>query len=182
MQGPIPQNPSSAPGAVAAITHARFPGLARRLPWLVLALLAAFPLLAPALGLEYYVGFVRRVLIVAIAASSLNFILGYGGMAALGHAGFMSVGGYSCAIFIMRMMDVVGVTARDFATGMGDTPTAPAAGPATPNPAAGPAAPAGAAAAATAAVSPAAAPAAPAASAAPAEPPRPAASQDDPKA
>src|SRR5690606_40291414 len=52
MQGPTPQNPSSAPGAVAAITHARFPGLARRLPWLVLALLAAFPLLAPALGLR----------------------------------------------------------------------------------------------------------------------------------
>lgn len=76
-------------------------------------------------------------------------------------------------------LDAMRNAARDFATGMGDAPTAPAAGPATPNPAAGPAAPAGAAAAATAAVSPA---AAPAASAAPAEPPRPAASQDDPKA
>ena len=73
-------------------------------------------------------------------------------------------------------LDAMRNAARDFATGMGDTPTAPAAGPATPNPAA---APAGAAPAATAAVSPA---AAPAASAAPAEPPRPAASQDDPKA
>ena len=100
MQGPTPQNPSSAPGAVAAITHARFPGLARRLPWLVLALLAAFPLLAPALGLEYYVGFVRRVLIVAIAATSLNFILGYGGMAALGHAGFIGVGAYTVVALV----------------------------------------------------------------------------------
>ena len=99
MQGSTPQNPSSAPGAVAAIMHARFPGLARRLPWLVLALLAAFPLIAPAFGLEYYVGFVRRVLIVAIAATSLNFILGYGGMAALGHAGFIGVGAYTCLLY-----------------------------------------------------------------------------------
>ena len=79
---------------------AHFPGLARRLPWLVLALLAAFPLLAPALGLEYYVGFVRRVLIVAIAATSLNFILGYGGMAALGHAGFIGVGAYTVVALV----------------------------------------------------------------------------------
>jgi branched-chain amino acid transport system permease protein len=32
---------------------------------------------------------VRRVLIVALAAASLNFVLGFGGMVALGHAGFM---------------------------------------------------------------------------------------------
>ena len=78
----------------------RFPGLMRRLPWLVLALLAVFPLLAPLFGLEYYIGFVRRVLIVAIAATSLNFILGYGGMAALGHAGFMGVGAYSVVALV----------------------------------------------------------------------------------
>ena len=78
----------------------RFPGLARRLPWVVLILLAAFPLVAPALGLDYYVGFVRRVLIVAIAATSLNFILGYGGMAALGHAGFIGVGAYTVVALV----------------------------------------------------------------------------------
>ena len=80
--------------------HLHFPGLARRLPWLVLALLAAFPLVAPAFGFEYYVGFVRRVLIVAIAATSLNFILGYGGMAALGHAGFIGVGAYTVVALV----------------------------------------------------------------------------------
>jgi hypothetical protein len=100
MLEPTSQGASSAPCAAAAVTHARFPGLARRLPWLVLALLAAFPLLAPALGLEYYVGFVRRVLIVAIAATSLNFILGYGGMAALGHAGFIGVGAYTVVALV----------------------------------------------------------------------------------
>ncbi len=62
---------------------------------LVLVLLAALPLVAPLLGMEFYVGFVRRVLIVALAAASLNFILGFGGMVALGHAGFIGVGAYT---------------------------------------------------------------------------------------
>ncbi|WP_307690252.1 branched-chain amino acid ABC transporter permease [Variovorax ginsengisoli] len=45
--------------------------------------------------MEFYIGFVRRVLIVALAAASLNFILGFGGMVALGHAGFIGVGAYT---------------------------------------------------------------------------------------
>ena len=70
------------------------------LPWVVLAVLAAFPLIAPAFGLEYYIGFVRRLLIVMIAATSLNFILGYGGMVALGHAGFVGVGAYAVVAMV----------------------------------------------------------------------------------
>ncbi|MDB5967320.1 MAG: branched-chain amino acid transporter permease [Polaromonas sp.] len=74
----------------------------RRLSFLVVAvvllLLAAFPLVAPLLGLEFYIGFVRRVMIFALAAASLNFILGYGGMVALGHAGFVGVGAYTVVI------------------------------------------------------------------------------------
>ncbi|VFR42240.1 Branched-chain amino acid transport system permease protein LivM (TC 3.A.1.4.1) [plant metagenome] len=65
------------------------------LPWALLAALAAFPLVATALGLDYYVGFVRRMLIIMMAAASLNFILGYGGLVALGHAGFIGVGAYT---------------------------------------------------------------------------------------
>lgn len=39
--------------------------------WTVLALLAlaVFPLVAPALGLDFYISFVRRVLIYALAAT-----------------------------------------------------------------------------------------------------------------
>ncbi len=71
------------------------PGLRSNWPqWVVLALLAAFPLVAPLLGLDYYIGFVRRLLIVMIAAHSLNFLVGYGGLVALGHAGFLGVGAY----------------------------------------------------------------------------------------
>jgi hypothetical protein len=58
--------------------------LCARLPWLCLVLLIVFPLVAPALNLDFYVSFVRRVLIFALAATSLNFILGYGGMVRLG--------------------------------------------------------------------------------------------------
>lgn len=70
------------------------------LPWGVLLALAVFPLLAPLLEMEYYVGFVRRALIVMIAATSLNFIAGVGGMVALGHAGFIGVGAYGVVALV----------------------------------------------------------------------------------
>ena len=66
---------------------------------------------------RYQTGVIEQSGIYIILTVSLNIATGYLGQLPLGHAGFMSVGGYSCAIFIMRMMDVVGVTARDFATG-----------------------------------------------------------------
>jgi len=66
---------------------------------LLLAALVAFPFVAPLFGLDFYIGFVRRVLIIALAAASLNFILGFGGMVALGHAGFIGVGAYTVVAF-----------------------------------------------------------------------------------
>jgi branched-chain amino acid transport system permease protein len=61
-----------------------------------------FPLIAPLLDLGFYVSFVRRVLIYALAASSLNFILGYGGMVALGHAAFFGAGAYVVAMLSVQ--------------------------------------------------------------------------------
>lgn len=69
------------------------------LPLVLFVALAAFPLVAPLFGMEFYIGFVRRVLIMALAAASLNFILGFGGMVALGHAGFIGVGAYTVVAF-----------------------------------------------------------------------------------
>lgn len=100
--------PEAATAAAAKPAVTAPPGAARprrtmaaaMLPWLVLAALAAFPLIAPHFELEYYVGFVRRLLIVMIAATSLNFILGYGGMVALGHAGFIGVGAYTVVAMV----------------------------------------------------------------------------------
>lgn len=67
-----------------------------------LVLLLVFPLVAPALNLDFYVSFVRRVLIFALAATSLNFILGYGGMVALGHAAFFGAGAYAVAMLSVQ--------------------------------------------------------------------------------
>jgi branched-chain amino acid transport system permease protein len=61
----------------------------------VLALLVALPPVLAAFGLDFYIGVVRRILVFALAAASLNLILGYGGMVALGHAGFIGVGAYT---------------------------------------------------------------------------------------
>ncbi len=72
---------------------------------LCVMLLIAFPLVAPLLDLTFYVSFVRRVLIFALAASSLNLILGYGGMVALGHAAFFGAGAY-----VVAMLSVEGVS------------------------------------------------------------------------
>src|SRR5699024_2890868 len=70
------------------------PGLlARALPWLVLLGFMLVPVMDQLWGLSYYVGFVSRLLIMMIAASSLNFILGYGGMFALCNAIFFGIGG-----------------------------------------------------------------------------------------
>ena len=78
---------------------------ATNLSVLGLMLLLVFPLVAPALNLDFYISFVRRVLIFALAATSLNFILGYGGMVALGHAAFFGAGAY-----VVAMLSVQGVS------------------------------------------------------------------------
>ena len=64
----------------------------------VLALLAAMPVLGPALGQPFYVSVFARVMVWAIAAVSLNLILGYGGMISFGHAAYLGIGGYTIAI------------------------------------------------------------------------------------
>jgi branched-chain amino acid transport system permease protein len=72
----------------------------RLLFWgLVALLLAALPPVATALGQGFYIDLMRRIMIFAIAAISLNLILGYGGLVSFGHAAYLGVGGYAVAIF-----------------------------------------------------------------------------------
>ena len=42
-----------------------------------------------------------QVLIFAILALSLNLMLGYGGMASLGHAAYIGVAGYTCILLVV---------------------------------------------------------------------------------
>src|SRR6266702_2524679 len=63
-----------------------------------LALLAAVPPLAGLLDQPFYLDLVRRVMIFAIAALSLNLILGYGGMISFGHAAYLGIGAYAVGV------------------------------------------------------------------------------------
>ncbi|TMH32273.1 MAG: branched-chain amino acid ABC transporter permease [Betaproteobacteria bacterium] len=60
----------------------------------VFLLLAIFPLVMQAMDNLFYVSFASRVLIYAIAATSLNLVLGYGGMVSFGHAAFFGGGAF----------------------------------------------------------------------------------------
>ena len=61
-------------------------------------LLVALPPLALKLGQPFYLDLVRRIMILAIAAVSLNLILGYGGLVSFGHAAYLGVGAYAVGI------------------------------------------------------------------------------------
>jgi len=66
--------------------------------WAALCLVAVavlVPVVANATDNSFYVGFVSRVMIVAIAASSLNLLVGYGAMVSFGHAAYFGMGAYA---------------------------------------------------------------------------------------
>ena len=61
-------------------------------------LLAVVPLIASMLGQPFYVSLFSRIVIFAIAAVSLDLILGYGGMVSFGHASYLGLGAYVVGI------------------------------------------------------------------------------------
>ena len=69
---------------------------------LVVAGLLAFLLLLPVYsgisGNTFLLTLFTRILILALAATSLNLILGYGGMVSFGHAAYLGIGGYAIGI------------------------------------------------------------------------------------
>jgi len=65
---------------------------------LLLALLLALPELTRA----YYVGLVTKMMIFALFAMSLDLLLGYTGLASLGHAAFFGMAAYTIALLLLR--------------------------------------------------------------------------------
>ena len=64
----------------------------------VVALLAALlllPVYAELAGNRFVLTLFTRIVILALAAVSLNLILGYGGMMSFGHAAYLGIGGYA---------------------------------------------------------------------------------------
>jgi branched-chain amino acid transport system permease protein len=78
----------------------------RVLLWgIAVVVLAVLPPLALALGQAFYIDLVRRIMIFALAAISLNLILGYGGMVSFGHAAYLGVGAYAVGILAFYGID-----------------------------------------------------------------------------
>ncbi|MBF0289301.1 MAG: branched-chain amino acid ABC transporter permease [SAR324 cluster bacterium] len=63
------------------------------------------PLIASALGDAYLVTLFTRILIYALAAVSLDLILGYGGMNSLGHTAFFGTGAYVVGILAFHIQE-----------------------------------------------------------------------------
>ncbi|MGI9405631.1 MAG: branched-chain amino acid ABC transporter permease [Hyphomicrobiaceae bacterium] len=66
--------------------------------WTGLALLAVLPPLAYLTGHPFWLDIFTRLVILSIAAVSLNLLLGYGGLVSFGHAAFLGLGAYAVGI------------------------------------------------------------------------------------
>ena len=76
--------------------------------WMLVAimlLLAAVPPIAALFAQPFYLDLLRRVMIFAIAAVSLNLILGYGGMVSFGHAAYLGIGAYAVGVLAYHGID-----------------------------------------------------------------------------
>jgi len=70
----------------------------RIVPILLFALLALVPAYAAFTDDRFILLFVTRILVLAIAAVSLDFILGIGAMVSFGHAAYLGLGAYAVGI------------------------------------------------------------------------------------
>ena len=70
------------------------------LAWIVFGLLlAVFPLF----GGDFYVNLASQIFIAALFASSLNLLVGYGGLVSLGHAAWIGLAAYTSAWLYLRL-------------------------------------------------------------------------------
>ena len=67
--------------------------------------LALLPPLAAAFGQEYLVSLFTRIVIYAIAAVSLDLLIGYAGLVSLGHAAFVGLGAYVVGILYQHSFE-----------------------------------------------------------------------------
>jgi len=82
--------------------------MSRRQSLIALAVLALFALVPPVAGYldqPYLSYFFTRIMIFAIAAVSLDLILGFGGMVSFGHAVYLGVGAYTVGILSHHGID-----------------------------------------------------------------------------
>jgi len=68
----------------------------------LVAAAVALPLVLQFTNNLFYVSLASRILIYALAATSLNLVLGYGGMISFGHAAFVGTGAYVASILFVE--------------------------------------------------------------------------------
>jgi len=66
----------------------------------LLALLVALPVIMQAIDEPFYIVLASRILVFALVATSLNLLVGFGGMVSFGHAAFLGAGAYAVAILM----------------------------------------------------------------------------------
>jgi branched-chain amino acid transport system permease protein len=71
----------------------------------LLLILGLLPVYAALTGDTFVLTLFTRVLILALAALSLNLIMGYGGMVSFGHAAYLGIGGYAVGILAKEGID-----------------------------------------------------------------------------
>jgi branched-chain amino acid transport system permease protein len=64
----------------------------------VIAALALIPVYSALSGYPFLLSLFTRILILAMAAVTLNLIMGFGGMVSFGHAAYLGIGGYAVGI------------------------------------------------------------------------------------
>jgi branched-chain amino acid transport system permease protein len=69
------------------------------------AILALLPAYTALTGNAFIVTLFTRIIILAIAAVSLNLIMGFGGMVSFGHAAYLGIGGYAVGILAKEGID-----------------------------------------------------------------------------
>ena len=93
-------HPLSLPGRIGASGAARLGALSfdQRMGAGLFALMALLPVATSALGGGYLLSLGERVMIFAIAALSLELLIGVAGLVSFGHAAFLGVGAYAAGI------------------------------------------------------------------------------------
>ena len=71
----------------------------------LLAILVLVPVYAAVTGNTFMTTLFTRIVILAIAAVSLNLIMGFGGMVSFGHAAYLGIGGYAVGILAKEGVD-----------------------------------------------------------------------------
>ena len=71
----------------------------------LLAILLLLPVYAGVTGNTFMMTLFTRIVILAIAAVSLNLIMGFGGMVSFGHAAYLGIGGYVVGILAKEGVD-----------------------------------------------------------------------------